>query len=247
MRSIFILSIIGVIVCAGCATPDRLSRKDMRSISSLSIAVSTTITQDVSGFTDSVDLPNSKIMGGKVLDIAKTILQEKQYQVADQHLSVGNAYSNKKHYVVADNNDRGRDLSELQKRRGPYYSNRLSAQQLALLFEDLQDHDDIPSLGSMGFQGDATLLLQVQGRLIGSGKLGAALANVAIMTLYIAGGGGSFGGAPDLKDTADTYKVQMRLYTTENGRILWQSDIKEALGVEEVLRRIASILKERIS
>ena len=248
MRPIVLTTISIAFLCAGCATPNKLSKGDMRGISSLSVVISTTITSDVSGFTDSVDLPISRGINEKLSDLAKTSLLDKRYQVADQHLSIGNAYSKKKHYVVNTDGDRERDLSELEKKPGPYYSDRLTAAQLATIFDDLEDHDDIPALGKMGFLGDASLVMQVQGRLIGTGKsVGAALANIAIMTLHIAGGGGSFGGSPDLMDTDDSYQVQMRLYSTNSGKILWQSDIKDAEEIEEVFKQVARILKERIA
>ena len=247
MRIVFLSILAAILLCAGCATPDKLSKGDMRGISSLSIAISTTITNDVSGFTDSVDLPLNRAISEKLLDLTNTTLQDKHYQVADQHSSIGNASSGKKYYVVAKDSDRERNLSELDKKRGPYYSDRLTAEQLALLYKDFEDHNDIPTLGTMGFQGDATLVMQVQGRLIGTDKsIGAALANVAIMTMYIAGGGGSFGGSPELEDTDDTYQVQIRLYTTKSGEILWQSDIRKVDRIEKVLQEMARILKERI-
>lgn len=247
MRIVFLPILAAILLCAGCATPDKLSKGDMRGISSLSIAISTTITNDVSGFTDSVDLPLNRAISEKLLDLTDTTLQDKHYQIADRHVSVGNAYSNKKHYVVTSDSDRERNLSELEKKRGPYYSERLSAEQLAVLYNDLEDHDDIPTLGTMGFQGNATLVMQVRGRLIGADKsIGAALANVAIMTMYIAGGGGSFGGSPELEDTDDTYQVQMRLYSTKSGNILWQSDIEKVDKIDKVLQEVTRILKERI-
>ena len=219
----------------------------MPGISSLSIAISTTITTDESGFTDNVDLPFNRTISEKLLDLTQTVLVDKHYQVVDQHVSIGKAYSRKKHYVVTSDSDRKRNLSELEKKPGPYYSDRLTAEQLTMLYEDLEDHDDIPTLGTMGFQGDATLVMQVQGRLIGTDKsIGVTFANIAIMTTFIAGGGGSFGGSPELMDTDDTYQVQMRLYSTKSGDILWQSDVKKAEGIEKVLQEMARILKERI-
>ena len=122
MRILFLTIPIAIFLCSGCATPDKLSKGDMQGISSLSIAISTTITNDVS------------------------------------------AYSRKKHYVVTNDSDKKRNLDELEKKRGPYYSDRLTVEQLAMLFKDFEDHDDIPRLGTMGFQGDATLMMQVQGR-----------------------------------------------------------------------------------
>ena len=247
MRIVFLTVLGALFFFTGCATPDKLSKGDMRGISSLSIAISTTITNDVSGFTDSVDLPINKAISEKFLDLTKTALLDKQYPVADQHVSIGKAHSRKKYYVIAIDSDRARNLSELEKKPGPFYSDRLSAEQLAMLYKDLEDLDDIPTLGTMGFQGDATLVIQVQGRLIGTDKsIGATLANIAIMTVYIAGGGGSFGGSPELEDTDDTYQVQMRLYSTKTGDILWQSDIKKTDRIEKALREVAMILKERI-
>ena len=247
MRIVFLIILGSISLFAGCATPDKLSKGDVRDISSLSIAISTTITNDVSGFTDSVDLPINRAISEKLLDLAKTALLDKHYQVADQHVSIGSTNSGKKYYVVARDSDRERNLSELDKKRGPYYSDRLTAEQLALLYKDFEGHNDIPTLGTMGFQGDATLMMQVQGRLIGTDKsIGAALANIAIMTMYIAGGGGSFGGSPELEDTDDTYQVQMRLYSTKSGNILWQSDIKKVDQIENLLQEMARILKERI-
>ncbi len=247
MRVVLLIIPGAIFLCAGCATIDKLSKGDMQSISSLSIAISTTITNDVSGFTDSIDLPINRTISEKLLDLTKTTLLDKPYQIADQHESIGNAYSRKKHYVVASDIDRERNLDDLEKKRGPYYSDRLTAEQLAMLYKDLEDHDDIPRLGTMGFQGDATLVIQVQGRLIGADKsIGAALANIAIMTTFIAGGGGSFGGSPEFEDTDDTYQEQMRLYSTKSGDILWQSDIKKVDKIEKVLKEMARILKERI-
>lgn len=236
-----------ILLCGGCATPNKLRKGDMRGIASLSIAISTTIAIDVSGFTDSVDLPLSKTISNQFVDLAKATLQKKQYLVVDQHISIGNAYSSKKFYVVASDSDRKLNVHELERKPGPYFSDRLTKKQLATLYKDFEDHDDIPTLGAMGFQSDATLVIQVRGRLIGTGKaLGATLANVAIMTMYIAGGGGSFGGSPELEDTDDTYQVQMRLYSTKSGDILWQSDINKTNRLEEILQKMKKILEDRI-
>jgi len=247
MKNIFLIILFVTLLCAGCATPDKLNKRDLQGISSISIAISTTITKDESGFTDSVDLTLNKIICEKLAQLAKATLLHKHFQIADQHMSIGNAYSRKKYYVVTNEGERELKLSELVKKPGPYYSDRLTTEQLAMLYKDFDDHDDVPGLGAMGFQGDSTLVMQVHGRLIGTDKsIGATLANIAIMTTFIAGGGGSFGGSPELEDTGNTYKIQMRLYSTKSGDILWQSDTKKANGIEAVLKDMARILNERI-
>jgi hypothetical protein len=247
MQRILFISLLILLVCAGCAAPDKLSKRNARNISSVSVAINTTIASDAPGFTDSVDVPLSKSLTDKLLELIKSTLVEKGFEPVDHHLSVGMAYSRKKFYVIATDSDRERDTSELEAKSGPYYSDRLGSQQLKALYKDVADKDDIPTLHNMGFRGDATLVALIKGRVIGTDKtVGAYFANAAIITLFIAGGGGSFGGSPELVDTDDTYLVQLRLYSTNDGDILWQSDI-EAHGVEEVLQETVKTLKSRIS
>ncbi|MGD8940673.1 MAG: hypothetical protein PVJ72_14900 [Gammaproteobacteria bacterium] len=246
MQRIFYISFLSFLVCTGCAAPDKLKKHHVRNISSISIAINTTIASDAPGFTDSVDVPLNKSMADKLIELIKSTLMEKGFKPVDQHRSVGMAYSREKFYVITTESDRERKTSELKAKPGPYYSERLGSQQLKALYKDVADKDDIPTLGNMGFSGDATLVALIKGRIIGADKtVGAYLANAAIITLFVAGGGGSFGGSPDLVNTDDTYEVQLRLYSTKDGDILWQSDI-EAHGFDEVLRETKNILQKRI-
>jgi len=47
-------------------------------------------------------------------------------------------------------------------------------------------------------------------------------------------------------DTDDAYQVQMRLYSTKSGNILWQSDTKKVKGIEKVIQETEKILNERL-
>lgn len=246
MRYFSLTSILIVVVCAGCTT-GKLSKRDAQDISSISISIDTTITSDVSGDTDSVDLPLNKTLTDKLLVLIKTTLEEKGFKIADHHISKGMANSAKKYYVVMTESDRERKLSDLEIRPGPYYSDRLESEQLKVLYKDFKDHDDNPAIGDMGFKGDAALVVLVQGRLIGLGKsIGAYIANVVILPLAIFDGGGHFGSSTKFMDTDDTFLVQMRLYSTTNGNILWESDIKQLDSVDEVLETTERRLRRRI-
>ena len=246
MQRILCITFLILLVCSGCATPDKLKKRHVRSISSISIAINTTIARDAPGLTDSVDVPLNKARTDELLELIKSTLIEKGFELVDQHRSVGMAYSREKFYVITSDSDREQKTSELKAEPGPYYSERLGAQQLKAMYKEVADKNDIPTLGNMGFSGDATLVALIKGRTIGTDKtVGAYIANAAIITLFIAGGGGSFGGSPDLINTDDTYEVQLRLYSTKNGDILWQSDI-EAEGFDEVLRETKNILQKRI-
>ncbi|WP_455221560.1 hypothetical protein [Kaarinaea lacus] len=247
MQRLSIIAFLVFLICAGCATPDKLSKRDVRDISSISIVINTTITNDAPGFTDSVDVPLSKALSDKFLGLIKSNLEESGFRVVDHHLSAGMAHSREKFYVIAADTDRERDISDLEIKQGPYYSDRLDSQQLKAVYQEVADQNDIPTLGQMGFNGDATLVVLVQGRLIGIDKsIGAYFTNAAIITLFIAGGGGSFGGSPELMDTNDSYLVQLRMYSTKDGDILWQRDIK-AHAVAEVLDETANSIKNRIA
>jgi hypothetical protein len=238
--------LLTLLVCVGCATPDKLRTRDIRDISRISIAINTTIAIDAPGFTDSVDVPLSKTLADKLLELIESTLLEKGFEPGDHHLSVGMAYSREKFYVIATDRERELDISQMEAKPGPYYSERLGAQQLKALYKDVADKDDVSTLGNMGFSGDTTLVALVKGRMIGADKtVGAYFTNAAIITLFIAGGGGSFGGSPELVDTDDTYLVQLRLYSTNDGDILWQSDVK-AHGADEVLQETVKKLNQRI-
>jgi hypothetical protein len=246
MHRILFIALLVLLVCAGCATPDKLSKRDVRNISNITVAIDATVTTDAPGFTDSIDLPLSKSLADKLLELTQSTLRENGFTPLDHHLSTGMADPEEKFYVIASTDDRERDIGELARQAGPYYSDRLEPQQLNALYTDIEDKDDIPRLGDMGFGGDTTLVTLVKGRLIGTGKsIGAYFANTAIIISFIASGGGSFGGSPELMDTDDTYLAQLRLYSTKDGNILWQHDIN-AHGVEELLRETAKSLKERI-
>lgn len=246
MHRILFFAVLIQLVCTGCATPDKLAKRDVRHISRISVAIDATVTVDAPGFTDSIDVPLSKSLADKLLDLTQSSLRENGFTPLDHHLSTGMADPDEQFYLIANASDRKRDPGELIRQAGPYYSDRLEPQQLKTLYRDIDNKDDIPNLGDMGFGGDTTLIALVKGRLIGSGKsIGAYFANAAILISFIAGGGGSFGGSPELMDTDDTYVAQLRLFTTKNGDILWQHDIK-AHGVEELLRETAKSLKERI-
>ena len=246
MQRLLCISLIILLVCAGCAVPDKLKKRHVRNISSISVAINTTIANDAPGFTDSVDVPLNKTMTDRLLELIKSTLMEKGFKPVDQHRSVGMAYSQEKFYVITTDGDRERKTSELKTESGPYYSDRLNASQLKAMYKEVAEKDDISTLGNMGFSGDATLVALIKGRVIGTDKtVGAYLANAAIITLFIAGGGGSFGGSPDLINTNDTFEIQLRLYSTKDGNILWQNDIK-ADGFDEVLRETKNTLQTRI-
>ncbi|MGD8567454.1 MAG: hypothetical protein PVJ39_05180 [Gammaproteobacteria bacterium] len=246
MHRILFIPLLVLLACAGCATPDKLTKRDVRDISNISVAIDATVTTDAPGFTDSIDLAMSKSLADKLLELTQSTLKENGFTPLDHHISTGMAAPKEKFYVIADASDRKRDIDQLARRAGPYFSDRLDRQQLDALYKSIDDKDDIPRLGAMGFGGDTTLVAMVQGRLIGTGKsIGAYFANAAIIVSFVASGGGSFGGSPELMDTDNTYSVRLRLYSTNDGNILWQHDIK-AHGVEELLHETAKSLKERI-
>lgn len=249
MRYFSLTGILIVVVCSGCSM-GKLTKQDVQDISSISVSVDTTITSDVSGGTDSVDLPLNTALTDKLLVLIKTTLEEKGFEIADQHLSKGMAHSAVKHYVVKTESDRERDLSDLEVRPGPYSSDRLKAGQLKVLYKDFENHDNNPAISDMGFKGDATLVVLVQGRLIGLGKaIGGFLANAVMFPFELLKGGGSghFGSSTKYMDIDDTFSVQMRLYSTTSGNILWKSDLKQLDSVDEVLEGTERRLKRRIS
>jgi len=249
MRYFSLTGILIVVVCSGCSM-GKLTKRDVQDISSISVSIDTTITSDVSGDTDSVDLPLNTALTDKLLVLIKTTLEEKGFKIADQHLSKGMAHSAIKHYVVMTESDRERDLSDLEIRPGPYYSDRLKAGQLKVLYKDFENHDNNPAIGDMGFKGDATLVVLVQGRVVGLDKaIGAYFYNAVIIPLQLFGGnGGPMGSSTKLMDTDDdTFLVQMRLYSTTSGNILWKSDLKQLESVDEILEKTERRLKRRIS
>jgi hypothetical protein len=239
--------LIPLLVGVGCAVPDKLTKRNLRGISNISIAVNTTIVNDVGGFTDSIDIPFNKTMAERLLASIESTLTQKGFRLVDRHLSIGRAYSREKFYVVAADSERTRDTNELEAKPGPYFSDRLKPEQLNTLYKSIEDNEAIPQLADMGFRGDAILVALVNGRLIGIDKsVGAYVTNAAIITLFIAGGGGSFGGSPELVDTDDTYLVQLRMYSTKDVGILWQSDIKTH-SIEDALEETANLIETRIS
>lgn len=246
MRYFSLSCILIVVVCTGCL-PGKLTKRDAQNISSMSISIDTTITRDVAGSRDTVDLPLNKVLADKLLVLIETILEKKGFKIADHHLSDGVARPTKKYYVVMTESDRERDLSDLEIRPGPYYSDRLKSGQLKALYKDFEDNDDNPTIGKMGFKGDATLVVQVQGRMIGLDKsIGAYIANAVILPLELLGNGGHFGGSSNLLDTNSAFVVRLRLYSTKSGDILWDNDFKHLASVEELFETTERRLKRRI-
>jgi hypothetical protein len=249
LRRILFISLIALI-CSGCMTPTRLSPWDIHAIHGISLAIDTTLAHDISGFTDSIDVPASKVMADKVLELSAETLRRKGFRVVGHHLSIGMADPDESYYVIAQEQDRKRDTSELENRPGPFYSQRLGSQQLAALYKNIAKvrFASNSAVARMGFAGDATLLIQVQGRTIGSDKsIGAFIGNIALITLNIlaAAGGSSSGGSSDLMDIDDSYRVHLRLYRTRDGDVLWRTDFKSD-SIKEMLKETVENLRYRI-
>lgn len=249
MQKHFLILILIYSFCSGCAAPTQLRERDIRPIHSVSLAIDTTLAHDVSGTTDIMDLPVSEKITNKLLTLVTKTLTAKGFHIADQHRSAGMADPYEYYYVLATDKDRKRDPSTLPRRRGPFYSDRLSSSQLAALYKDITNirFASNSSIAGMGFKGDASLLIQVRGRTIGSGKrIASILGNVAIVSmdiaLFVYNGSG---GRANLMDTDNAYYVYMRMYRTRDGKILWQRDLKTD-NAKDMLKKTIENLRDKI-
>lgn len=249
MQKRILIIVLLASICAGCTTPTRLRERDIRTIQGISLAIDTTLAHDISGSTDTIDLPASMTITDKLLALASRTLTAKGFHIVDQHRSVGMADPDEAYYVLAKEQDYKRDPTQLQRRRGPFYSDRLSSRKLVDLYQDIARvrFASNPAVAHMGFAGDTTLLIQVRGRTIGSGKsFAAVLGNIGLTALDILavvsnGTGGPF----DLMDIDDSYHVYIRMYRTRNGDNLWRRDFKSD-SVKDMLQQIGENLRDRI-
>lgn len=248
MHKHFLIIILISTLCGGCAAPTRLGERDIRTIQGISLAIDTTLLHDVSGSTDAIDLPASMAITNKLLKLATEMLTAKGFHIEGHHRSVGMAEPSKYYYVMATEKDRKRDPSQLQRRTGPFYSDRLSSAQLTDLYKRIANvhFASNPAVARMGFAGDTTLIIQVRGRTIGSDKrIATTLGNILLIpvNIYTTIEGGMPTGF--LMDTDNAYYVYIRMYRTRDGEILWQRDFKSN-SVKEMLKTTAENLQDRI-
>ena len=226
-KSRFVLLLIIVSLLAGCGTPDKLRKKHVATINRLSLLVNVMLTYDVSGSMDAVDIPLSKQLADTLQIQISQLLSEKGYQVTNRHTSVGRMTTKELFYVIQNEDERNLDVHELNVARGSFHSDRLNVQQLRSIEKAVIKKKHLNSLSEMGFDSDATLVVLVEGRTIGDGKkVAAALGNIALLTVHIlaaAAGGSSSGSGLEIDDT---YSIQLRLFSADRGKLLWQTDVK---------------------
>ena len=247
MHKRLLLFILLIPLFISCSTPTALRSKQVAGINSIAIAVTVMITNDVTGFTDSVDVPLSKELASTLQNQMAQLLISKGYQVKEQFISVGKLTDDERFYVIETEADRQRLLDELALKRGLLYSQHLDSQQLQVLQTAVLKKKDAPPLRAMGFNSDVTLVAMLDGRTIGSGKaLGAVIANIAIMTLQVmAAAGGASGGNSSGMQVDDNYKMHLRLFATADGDLLWKTDY-EVDSLEQVALRNYDELNKRI-
>jgi len=249
----YVFILCSVLLCGGCSTPTTLRNKDVAHINHISVAVSATLTDDVAGFTDSVDVPLSKQLAETLQTQIAQLLVNKGYQVTDHHLSVGKASDTEGFYIIETDSDRTRDLSQLSVKHGVLYSQRLNSEQLQAIHKAVLKEKDTSPLRAMGFHSDATLVALLDGRTIGLGKkVVAYVANTAIIALQVIavvasgrGGGGGGGGNGDLMQTDDMYAIKLRLFKSDDGELLWKTDIN-LNRIEDVSVETLKQLQNRI-
>ncbi len=225
----YVFVICATLVCSGCGTATTLRHKDVTHIDHVSVAVNATLTNDVAGSTDSVDVPLSKQLAETLQTQITQLLINKGYQITDQHLSVGKAIDTEGFYVIATDSDRTREPSELTVKQGVLYSQRLDNEQLRAIHKAVLNDKDTSPLRVMGFNSDATLVVLLVGRTVGLGKkVVAYVANTAIITLQVlaAVGGSNNSGNVNLMQTDDVYAIWLRLFKSDDGELLWKTDIR---------------------
>jgi len=211
------------LACQGCASNAHLSDESAGNIDNITIVTNSTFVNDVSGFTDSIDVPSNKALAEKVNASLSNLLKTKGYSVADKYISVGRAYDDDDFYVI--NNALERELNpwKLQQKKGIFYSGRLTDAQLTSLHTLAKGGSDIPAVSEYKFKSDALLVIFIEGRTVGFEKvIGEFVANLGITIIASAllGTNVSAMGAE-----GDVFHIHMGLYGLKDGALLWSSDI----------------------
>jgi hypothetical protein len=217
------------LICYGCATPSSPNNSVAAKINTVYIATNTTIQHDVAGFTDSVDVPMSRILADTLDNSITSVLTTKGIVVTGKHVSVGRAYDAEKYYVINTDADRQADIHKLTLKPGAFYTDRLTDAQLIDLHKDVARKTDAPDISTFGFQGDALLVVSIHGRTIGMDK---RLAGIATNIVMISAQAVFYTGTqlpPFMRTTVnthDTYDITLSLFKLADGDLLWRKDSK---------------------
>lgn len=211
------------LACQGCVSNTHLSDESAGSIDNITIVTNSTFVNDVSGFTDSIDVPINKALAEKMNASLSDILKAKGYIVADEYISVGRTSDNDAFYVINNALERELKPSKLARKEGIFYSDRLTDAQLTSLHTRVIDGSNIPAVSDFNFKSDALLVIFIDGRTVGFEKaIGEFVVNLGVTLLASAvlGTNASVMGAE-----GDVFHIHMGLYGLKDGALLWNSDI----------------------
>lgn len=216
--TLFLISL----ACQGCAS-NYLSEESAGNIDNITLVTNSTFVHDVTGFTDTIDLPKNKALAENLNATIADILKAKGYKITDKYASVGRAYDDETFYVINNALESEQSPFKLQKKAGTLYSDRLTDAQLTSLRTGANNWSNVPAVSEFEFKSDALLVLFIDGRTVGFEKVVAefvANAGISILLAATLGTNGSMVGAE-----GDVFHTHMRLYRIEDGALLWDSDI----------------------